>query len=159
MNKNKIRAAAVLGLILAMLLAIIIYGVSNSAFNFKGNVLSQKPKTGLGYAREGRQEFKSPEIFFLGDFTANMAFNDRSGKFVTVEVRLKMSSTDMVGELKEKNIVLRDAVIDEISLNRFSEVSTEKAKLLLKEKVKNRLNTLVGEGEIEEVYFTKFIIQ
>jgi flagellar basal body-associated protein FliL len=70
-----------------------------------------------------------------------------------------MSSTEMVGELKKKNIVLRDAVIDEISLNRFSEVSTEKAKLLLKEKVRNRLNTLVGVGEIEEVYFTKFIIQ
>lgn len=109
--------------------------------------------------RMGRQEFSSPETFFLGNFTANMAMNDRSGKFVCFEVRLKMSDTEMVKELKDKNIVLRDAVIEEMSLHQFSEVSTEKGKLALKEKLKNRLNKVVSEGDIEEVYFTKFIIQ
>lgn len=159
MNKNKIRTFAIVGIILAMVLVFIVYAVSNSAFNFKGNSFNQKTKTGLGYIRTGRQEFSSPETFFLGNFTANMALNDRSGKFVCVEVRLKMSDTEMVKELKDKNIVLRDAVIEEMSLNRFSEVSTEKGKLALKEKLKNRLNSVVNEGDIEEVYFTKFIIQ
>ncbi len=159
MNKNKIRTVAVVVIIATMALAFIIYAVSNSAFNFKGNSFNQKTKTGLGYMRTGRQDFNSPETFFMGNFTANMAMNDRSGKFVCVEIRLKMSDTDMVKELKEKNIVLRDAVIEEMSLNRFSEVSTEKGKLALKEKLRNRLNSVVSEGDIEEVYFTKFIIQ
>lgn len=159
MNKSKIRTYAVISIIAAIILAVIVYAISNSAFNFKGNTFNQKTKTGLGYIRTGRQEFSSPETFFLGNFTANMAMNDRSGKFVCVEVRLKMSDTDMVKELKDKNIVLRDAVIEELSLNRFSEVSTEKGKLALKEKLKNRLNGVVSEGDIEEVYFTKFIIQ
>lgn len=159
MNKNKIRAIAVIGIVVAIFLALIAYAVSNSAFNFRGNTFNQKPKTGLGYVRTGRQEFKSPETFFLGDFTTNMAMNDRSGKFVRVEIRLKMSNTDMVGELKEKNIILRDAVIEEMSLNRFSEISTERGKIALKENLKNRLNGLISEGQIEEVYLTKFIIQ
>lgn len=159
MNKSKIRTYAVISIIAAIILAVIVYAISNSAFNFKSNTFNQKTKTGLGYIRTGRQEFSSPETFFLGNFTANMAMNDRSGKFVCVEVRLKMSDTDMVKELKDKNIVLRDAVIEELSLNRFSEVSTEKGKLALKEKLKNRLNGVVSEGDIEEVYFTKFIIQ
>ncbi len=150
---------AIIGIISIMLLAVIIYGVTNSAFNFKGNTLKQKQKTGLGYVRTGRVEYKSPDVFFLGDFTTNMAINDRSGKFVRVEIRLKMSDTDMSAEMKDKNILLRDAVIEEMSLKRFSQVSTEKGKLELKENIKNRLNTILADGDVEEVYFTKFIIQ
>lgn len=159
MNRNKIRFFAIVGIILLMILVLIIYAVSNSAFNFKGNTLKQKTKTGLGYVRTGRTEFKAPDIFFLGNFTANMATNDRAGKFVVVEVRLKMSDPDMAEELKDKNIRLRDAVIDEMSLKRFSEVATEKGKLTMKNNIQERLNGIVQEGQIEEVYFTKFIIQ
>jgi flagellar protein FliL len=159
MNRDKIRYFAIIGIILLMLIVIVIYAVSNSAFNFKGNTLKQKSKTGLGYVRTGRTDFKAPDVFFLGNFTANMATNDRAGKFVVIELRLKMSDTDMATELKEKNIRLRDAVIDEMSLKRFSEVATEKGKLALKSNIKERLNGIVQEGQIEEVYFTKFIIQ
>ena len=142
-----------------MILVLIAYAVSNSAFNFKGNVLKQKQKTGLGYVRAGRTDYKAPTVFFLGDFTTNMATNDRAGKFVRVEIRLEMSDTGMADELKYKNIRLRDAVIEEMSLKRFSEVSTAKGKEELKENLKNRLNSIVDDGEINEVYFTQFIIQ
>lgn len=150
---------AIVGIISIMLLVLIIYAVSNSAFNFKGNTYKQKIKTGLGYVRTGRVDLKADDIFFLGDFTTNMATHDRAGKFVRVEIRLKMSDSDMADELKDKNIRLRDAVIEEMSLKRFSEVSTQKGKLALKKGLKERLNTIVKEGEVEEVFFTKFIIQ
>ncbi len=159
MNKNKIRAMAVLSIILIMFLSLIIFAVTNSAFNFDGNTLKQKQKVGMGYVRTGRVEYKARDVFFLGDFTANMATNDRAGKFVRVEVRLKMSDENLADELKDKNIILRDAVIEAMSLKRFSEVSTEKGKIALKENIKEKLNRLVSEGEIEEVYFTKFIVQ
>lgn len=159
MNRNKIRYFAIVGIVLVMLLVLIVYAISNSSFNFKGNALKQKSKSGLGYIRMGRVDFKAQDIFFLGNFTANMATNDRAGKFVVVELRLKMSDTDMAEELKEKNIRLRDAVIDEMSLKRFSEVATEKGKLAMKENIRERLNGIVQEGQVEEVYFTKFIIQ
>jgi flagellar basal body-associated protein FliL len=159
MNKNKIRALAIIGIIGTMILVLIAYAVSNSAFNFKGNILKQKQKTGIGYVRAGRTDYKAPTVFFLGDFTTNMAVNDRAGKFVRVEVRLEMSDTDMADELKYKNIRLRDAVIEEMSLKRFSQVSTSKGKEELKENIKNRINTIVDDGEIKEVYFTQFIIQ
>ncbi len=159
MDKKKIRSLAIIGIIIIMLIALIVYGITNSAFNFKGNTLKQKQKVGLGYVRTGRVEYNAPEVFLLGDFTTNMATNDRAGKFVRVEIRLKMSTTDLADELKEKNIVLRDAVIEEMSLKRFSQVSTEKGKLELKENIKNRMNTILADGDVEEVYFTKFIVQ
>ena len=159
MNINKIRSVTIIALLVLMLVVLIVYAATNSAFNFKGNTLNQKPKTGLGYVRTGRVEYKAPNIFLLGDFTTNLANNDRAGKFVRVEVRLEMSDTDMADELKEKNIRLRDAVIEEMSLKRFSELSTEKGKLTLKANIKERLNGIVEEGKIEEVYFTQFIVQ
>ena len=159
MNKNKIRVLAIFGIVAIMFLVVVIYGVTNSDFNFKGNTLKQKQKVGMGYVRTGRVEFKAPHIFFLGDFTTNMATHDRAGKFVRVEVRLKMSDTDLVDELKDKNVVLRDAVIEAMSLKRFSQVSTQKGKMALKDDIKIRLNEILADGDIEEVYFTKFIIQ
>lgn len=159
MNKNKIRSMAIVGIIAIMLLTLITFAVLNSSFNFKGNVLKQQQKVGLGYVRTGRVEYNAKDVFYLGDFTANMATNDRAGKFVRVEVRLKMSDTDLADELKEKNIILRDTVIEAMSLKRFSEVSTEKGKIALKEDMKDRLNSILADGDIEEVYFTKFIVQ
>jgi len=160
MNKNKIRALAIMGIMITMLIVLSVYAFTNSAFSaIESNKYGHKPKTGLGYVRTGRVEYKSPDVFFLGDFTTNMANNDRSGKFVRIEIRLKMSDEDMVDELKYKNIVLRDAVIEEMSLKRFSEVSTEKGKIALKNNIKNRLNSILADGDIEEVYLTKFIIQ
>jgi len=159
MNRNKIRAFAIIGIMTTMLIVLTVYAYTNSAFNMKDAKYGQKPKTGLGYVRTGRVEYKARDIFFLGDFTTNMANNDRAGKFVRIEVRLKMSDTDLVDELKYKNIVLRDAVIEEMSLKRFSQVATEKGKLALKENIKTRLNGILADGDIEEVYLTKFIIQ
>lgn len=159
MNFNKIRKIAIVINIILILIVLLAYALSNSAFNFKGNTLKQKQKVGMGYVREGKVEYKSPDVFLLGDFTANMASHDRSGKFVRVEIKLQMSDEDMADELKEKNIVIRDAVIEEMSLKRFSDVSTPKGKLDLKNNIKTRLNSIVGDGEIEDVYFTQFIIQ
>lgn len=159
MNKNKIRAYAIFGIIIIIFIVLIAYAVSNSAFNFEGNTLKQKQKVGMGYVRTGRVEYKARDIFYLGDFTTNMATHDRAGKFVRVEVRLKMSDEDLVDELKSKNIVLRDAVIEAMSLKRFSQVSTQKGKIALKEDIKVRLNGILADGDIDEVYFTKFIVQ
>jgi flagellar basal body-associated protein FliL len=159
MDIHKIRIMAIIGIFSLMLISLIIYAVSNSSFNFEGKTYKQKPKTGLGYVRTGRAEYKAPNVFFLGDFTTNLATHDRAGKFVRVEVRLQMSDTDMTQELKDKNIRLRDAVIDEMSLKRFSQLSTPKGKMALKDNIRSRLNDIVDEGEIEEVYFTKFIVQ
>jgi len=159
MNRNKIRAYAIIGIMSTMLIVLSVYAYTNSAFNMSDNKYKQKPKTGLGYVRTGRVEYKARDIFFLGDFTTNMANNDRAGKFVRIEVRLKMSDEDLADELKYKNIVLRDAVIEEMSLKRFSQVATEKGKIALKENIKTRLNSILADGDIEEVYLTKFIIQ
>ena len=159
MNRDKIRLFAIVGILVTVLMVLSTYAFTNANFDMKANKYKQKPKSGLGYVRTGRVEYKAPDIFFLGDFTTNMATNDKAGKFVRVEVRLKMGDEDMVDELKFKNIVLRDAVIEELSLKRFSQVSTEKGKILLKNNLKDRLNTILVDGEVKEVYFTKFIIQ
>ena len=159
MNINKIRKTAIIINIILIFLVFIVYAISNSAFNFKGNTLKQKQKVGMGYIRTGRVEYKSPDIFLLGDFTANMANHDRSGKFVRVEIKLQMSDNGMVDELKDKNILLRDAVIEEMSLKKFSEVSTPRGKEELKNNIKKRLNSIVNDGDIEDIYFTQFIIQ
>lgn len=159
MNIYKLRNYAVIGLFTAIVLVFIIYRLTNSEFNIKGDKFMQSQKVGFGYVRMGRAEFSSPEYFLLGDFTANMATPDKSRKFIRVEIRLKMSDSSMERELRDENIRLRDAVIDEMSLKQFSEVSTPRGKLVLKENIQKKLNEIVRSGKIDEVYFTKFVVR
>ena len=159
MNLYKLRNYAVAALVGAILVLLLAYKLLNSEFNLKGDKFMQSPKAGIGYVRLGRAEYAAPDVFLLGDFTANMVTEDRAGKFVRVEIRLKMSDSGMERQLREQNIRLRDAVIEEMSLKHFSDLSTPDGKLKLKENIKNRLNDIVVDGDIEEVYFTRFFVQ
>lgn len=159
MNIYKLRNYAVAFLCAAIVIVVMTYKLSKSEFNIKGDKFMQSQKVGFGYVRMGRAEYSSPEYFLLGDFTANMATPDKSRKFVRVEIRLKMSDSSMERELRDENIRLRDAVIEEMSLKDFSEVSTPHGKLVLKDNIRKRLNDIVREGEIEEVFFTKFVVR
>ena len=159
MDNEQIKKIFLIGGVLFLILGIILYAVNTVNFNFKGKRTRQAPKTGLGYLREGRSDFMAPNVFLLGDFTTNMSREGNAGKFLRTQIRVEMSDKDLVDEMKDKNILLRDAVISTMSDKRFTQISSKKGKIKLKEEIKNRLNSVLQEGEIEEVYFTIFIIQ
>jgi flagellar FliL protein len=95
----------------------------------------------------------------LGDFTTNIVQGGKSTKFLKTKVSVRTSDEDVSEEIKKSNVVIRDSVIKALSSKQFEQVATQQGKLLLKEEVSKTLNGILTEGEVEEVFFTEFIIQ
>lgn len=95
----------------------------------------------------------------LGDFTMNVANN----KKLIANISLKFKQRDDAGwfetdastEIMEKGIILRDATID--TLTNITNVNMENEEI--KANLKQNLNSKLKGGEIEEIYFNKFIVQ
>jgi len=165
-------------LILAVLLVLlIIHGVSTSNFtnlkkyenedysisNVRDNM--QHPlKRKQEFAKErfytNRVTIKSSTMANLGDFTVNIA----GDKKLILNISLKYKNKDgdkwlvtngIKNEILDKGDVLRDAVIHTFSNSNSARATNNKMK---KELIKN-INAYLSEGEIEDVYFNRFLIQ
>ena len=95
----------------------------------------------------------------LGDFTINIA----DGKKLIANISLKykdhkesswLSGSATEAEILKNGPVLRSAVVSAISGSNATMHNNK-----MKKNIKDSLNKYLSNGEIEEVYFNKFIIQ
>jgi flagellar FliL protein len=134
------------------------FSFTNISLDFSNNLSSRKlPKT-PGYHREPIIEFKNRTMVHLGDFTTNIVQKGRPTRFFKTKVSVRTSSEATSEEIKRKNVLIRDAVIETLSDRRFEEVATQQGKQELKQELNERMNGLLEEGEVNEVFFTEFIV-
>lgn len=158
MTIKKLRNIIALIFILGGLALSIAYLVNNSKFNLKTNK-HDKTRTGIGYQRDIRVDFKDRTMVHIGDFTANMTPGDRAGKYVRIKLSARVDNSDVSEEMQEKNIIIRDAVINVLSAKTFSQISSPQGKERLKDEMLSRMNRVLGEGNVKELYFTKFEVR
>jgi len=105
---------------------------------------------------------KGNNMASLGDFNFNIA----RGKTLIANITLKYKSNkedtswfgddeNIENEIIKKSVFLRDAAINTMMGNTRAEANSEK----IRRELKRELNKNLRCGEIEEVYFNKFIIQ
>lgn len=158
-----------------IVLLILAYGVSKSDFtkikkydseDSVRSSISQAPPSSVkrAIAKERfyttKVKIKDGSMASLGDFTLNIS-GDRK---LTANISLKfkenkgnswMSGKSVEQEILNKGDVLRSAVINIISNDESATVSNKR----MKEELVKSMNKYLSNGEIEEVYFNKFIIQ
>ncbi|WP_031347775.1 flagellar basal body-associated FliL family protein [Sulfurimonas hongkongensis] len=174
---QKIIKIFILLIISVLLVLMIVYGVSNSDFkNLKkyneedygiNNIrdkMQNPSKRKQEFAKErfytNRVTVKSSTMANLGDFTVNIAGDKKLILNISLKYKEKnknawISTGAAKNEILAKGDVLRDAVIHTFSNSNSARVTNHRMK---KELVKN-INTYLSEGEIEEVYFNRFLIQ
>ncbi|MDA3909245.1 MAG: flagellar basal body-associated FliL family protein [Sulfurimonas sp.] len=167
-----------IGIIVALIVVLILaYGVSKSDFNNlkkydeQDNSISdirsrmqipseQKKQIAKERYYTTKVSIKEGSMASLGDFTMNIA----GGRKLTANISLKfkekkgnswLSGNRVEDEIVAKGDVLRNAVINTISGNKNVSVANNHMK---KELVKN-INNYLADGEVEEVYFNRFIVQ
>ncbi|MDA7816674.1 flagellar basal body-associated FliL family protein [Sulfurimonas sp.] len=89
----------------------------------------------------------------LGDFTFNIA-NEKM-LILNISMNYVENAGDIQEEIETKGDILRDAVINTM-LSKFDVNSNEHA---MKREIKRELNSELSEGEVDEIYFNKFIYQ
>ena len=125
--------------------------------NGKNTQQSQK-KTSKKSAQRNLEALTVGPMYTLDKFQVNLLSN--SGKrFLVTELRLEMESEEVLPELDTKKAVIRDHIISILSSKNIEEVSTPKGKDKLKDEIVSDVNSFLADGEIKNVYFTKFVMQ
>lgn len=91
-------------------------------------------------------------------FLVNLA--DLGGKrYLKLTMKLELFGGKVQEEIAERNFEMRDAVLMLLSSKEFEDISTAPGKVRLKQDIVARLNKILKNGQVKEIYFTDFIVQ
>ncbi|MEX1055429.1 MAG: flagellar basal body-associated FliL family protein, partial [Rhodothermales bacterium] len=94
----------------------------------------------------------------LNDVMLNPA--DSGGKrFLVVSLGLETRTADVIAEIEERDIVVRDAVLRLLSGYTSEELSSIELRSRLKDEILAELNQVLQKGEIDRLYFTQYLLQ
>ncbi len=97
-------------------------------------------------------------MFPLDTFTVNL-LSDSGKRYLKVEMNLELGTEELGAELDSKTPVIRDTIIRLLSSKSLEEISTAKGKGKLKQQIVDQLNMRLRDGQINNVFFTEFVVQ
>lgn len=104
---------------------------------------------------------KKPEVIIIHEMdTFIVNLSDPGGKrFLKITMKAKMSNAESNEEFTARNFELRDAVLTVLTSKESDEIITPEDKAALKQQLIACLNKLLHKGQVEDLYFTDFLIQ
>ena len=95
----------------------------------------------------------------LAPITVNLKTADEKDSYLIATLSLELDDKLLSNELDDKNAVIRDEIILILSNKTLEDVSSELGKQKICEDIKNKLNSMLTDGEIRNIYIVNFIIQ
>ncbi|SOB93057.1 flagellar FliL protein [Ureibacillus xyleni] len=89
------------------------------------------------------------------EITTNLADNN----FVKLTLKIQTDSKDAADELTKRDFQTNNIIIEELSEMTEDDLQGKQGKILFESTIKSKLNELMQEGEIQQVYITSYIIQ
>ncbi|MEA0554454.1 flagellar basal body-associated protein FliL [Lysinibacillus irui] len=89
------------------------------------------------------------------EITTNLA----DKRVVRLSLKIQTTSKDAAAELTKRVFQVQNIAIQELSEMEQKDLEGKQGKLIFQKSLKTRLNELMQEGEVQEVYFTSFITQ
>jgi flagellar FliL protein len=117
----------------------------------------------LKFFKGAGHEEKLPEVEQnvsqeMGTFLVNLA--DPGGKrYLKVTMQFELTGAKVGAELAKRNIEVRDMIIMLLSSKEYEEIGSASGKMTLKKELITRLNKMMHDGQVKEIYFTEFLIQ
>jgi flagellar basal body-associated protein FliL len=143
---------AVFAIILVVVLAV---QAVSSHFILRATVFSKPPKT---KAKEKTEKVEYGEIFQLDGLIVNPT-DSRGSKHLLVDIGLQTTNAAIITELGEKELLLRDNINTFLSAQKL-EVLTD---IHMRQKIRERLKEIVDynleEGQVDKVYFIRYVLQ
>jgi flagellar FliL protein len=118
-------------------------------------------KHSSGYGSSSIEEYEKSRldvgaIYTLEMFVVNV--KDKSGKTdLKLEVSFEMTKNELSAELEEKTALFRDKIIVLISSKSMEQISTNSGKDRLKKEIMAKINPLLKDDKIKNIYFPTFI--
>ncbi len=97
-------------------------------------------------------------IYPLDQFIVNL-LSENGTRFLKIKMDLELSDPKLTAELDKKKPLIRDIVIRTLTSKTFQEVSTGRGKEKLKDELVDRINSVLADGTIRNIFFTEFVVQ
>ncbi|MCD8213184.1 MAG: flagellar basal body-associated protein FliL [Campylobacter sp.] len=119
--------------------------------NMQTQNVRANPKRANDYANMG-------PIYPLDQFIVNL-LSENGSRFLKTKIDMEQSNELLTPELDKKKALLRDIIIRTLSSKTYEEVSTAKGKDRLKDEIVGKINEVLSDGFIKNIYFTDFVVQ
>ncbi|MBK1972307.1 flagellar basal body-associated protein FliL [Campylobacter sp. TTU-622] len=172
-NEGKKKKGGLLVIIIVVLLFILLLGmmgviawlISSSSGDEstakeapKEEVVANKtPKAKPSNQQRGSDFANIGPMYPLDPFTLNL-LSDSGSRYVKCTIQLEQNSELLKPELDKKVAIIRDIIIRTLTAKTFEEISTAKGKERLKDEITGKINEILTDGFIKNVYFTDFVV-
>ena len=104
------------------------------------------------------EQAKPGILHSLEPFVVNLI--DPSGKrYLKVRVELELSNKLVESQVNERLPQIKDSLLILLSSKSYEDIETVEGKLRLKQEIMARINNLLTQGRVRNIYFTEFVIQ
>jgi len=110
----------------------------------------------------GNQEKKAPtadEIVASSVDVPEITTNLADGSFIKISFKIQMDSKDGKAEAEKRDFQIKDIIIEQLSMMKPADFNGEQGKTNLKNRLKEKINQIMQDGKVEQVYITYFILQ
>jgi flagellar FliL protein len=117
--------------------------------------LLNKPK------KEGEEKVAPSHVGVMVDlrvFTVNLA-DKGTDAYARVAITLELSNEKVKQEVDKRMPIIKNAIIDVISSKTSDFVRTPEGREALRLELIKRLNIILVEGGVRNIYFTEFVVQ
>jgi flagellar FliL protein len=97
-------------------------------------------------------------MYPMSQFIVNL-LSENGSRFLKTSIDLEMDKTELSAELDKKKPLIRDIIIRTLSSKTFEEISTMKGKDRLKDELVSKINDVLTDGQVKNIFFTDFIVQ
>ena len=98
------------------------------------------------------------EFFSVRHIVVN-PYGTNGRRFLAMDMSIGVSNKSVIGELKDKDAQLRDKINTFLSRKTVAELTNIVSKRKIKNGIKSLLNKMLVKGEVNEIYFTKYVLQ
>lgn len=91
----------------------------------------------------------------IEEITTNIAGDN----YIKIALKIQTTSKDSAEELKKRDFQVKSILIEQLSEMSKKDLEGTKGKEMLASTLKTKINELMQEGEVQQVYFTSYIIQ
>jgi flagellar FliL protein len=97
-------------------------------------------------------------MYPMDQFIVNL-YNEGSSRYLKTTINFELSVAELSVEMDTKKPLIRDIVIKTLSAKTYEEISTIRGKENLKDEIAMKVNQVLSDGQVNNLFFTDFVIQ
>ena len=105
------------------------------------------------------KEAKIEEVVLASVDIPEIRTNLADGHYVILQLTIETDSEDAAKELTQRIFQVNNIAIQELSEMTEEDLEGKQGKILFEKAIKAKMNEMMQEGEIKQVYITSFLVQ